>query len=274
MTNQTAKRGRPRKTEPQSAQEVVKTSRSSAAREKAVKNHYENTPRHYESLSYKGVLYMLKSSNVSVFDKEKGGVVTIRYCAGENSVYKDEQNSLSTSSPIIFKEGNLFVPPEQPNLAEFLDKHPGNEANGGKKFRLIDHRKNAKEVIDREFEVVDALVLIRTRPTDDLISVASSLGYSTDRLMDEVKHDLTVYAKRHPKTFVEMFDDPSTKVKSDIKQAISFGIITVKNGYIRWTDTNNHIISVPEGKDAVDVFTRYCLTEKGSLVHEELKRQL
>lgn len=274
MTNQTAKRGRPRKTEPKAAPEVVKTPKPLSAREKAVQDYYEKTPKHYEAINYKGVLYMLKSSDVSVFDKEKGEVVTIRYCAGENSIYKDEQSSASMASPVVFKEGNLFVRPDQPNLAKFLDKHPGNKANGGNKFRMIDHRKNAKEVIDREFEVVDALVLIRTKPTDDIISVATSLGYNTDRLMDEIKHDLTVYAKKNPKIFIEMFDDPATKVKSHVKQALSFGIITSKGGHVRWTDTNNHIIAVPEGKDAVDVFTRYCLTEAGAPVYEEIKRQL
>lgn len=274
MTNQTAKRGRPRKTEPQAAQEVVTKTKAQTVREKAVQDYYEKTPRHYEAIDYKGVLYMLKSSNVSVFDKEKGAVVTLRYCAGENSVYKDEQSPASTATPVVFKDGNLFVRPDQPNLAKFLDKHPGNEANGGKKFRMIDHKKNAKEVIDKEFEVVDALVLIRTKPTDDILSVATSLGYNTDRLMDEIKHDLTVYAKKNPKTFIEMFDNPATKVKSHVKQAISFGIISDKGGYIRWTDTNNHIIAVPEGKDSLDVFTRYCLTEAGAPVYEEIKRQL
>ena len=274
MTNQTAKRGRPRNTEPKAAQEVSVKPNASAEREKAIKDHYEKTPRHYESINYRGVVYMLKSSDVPIFDEEKGSVVTLRYCEGEASIYKEDQAPASKASPIIFKEGNLFVPATQPNLAKFLDKHPGNEANGGNKFRMIDHRKNAKQVIEKEFEVVDALVLIRTKPADDVISVATSLGYNTDRLMDEIKHDLTVYAKKNPKAFIEMFDDPSTKVKSHVKQAISFGIISAKGGYVRWTDTNNHIIAVPEGKDPVDVFTRYCLTEAGSPVYEEIKKQL
>ena len=274
MTNQTAKRGRPRKTEPQAAQEAATKTKAQSVREKAVEDYYQKTPRHYEAIEYKGVMFMIKSSNVSVFDKEKGSIVTLRYCAGENSPYKDEQSLASTATPVVFKNGNLFVRPDQPNLAKFLDKHPGNVANGGKHFRLIDNKKKAKDIIDKEFEVVDALVLIRTKPTDDLLSVATSLGYNTDRLMDEIKHDLTVYAKKNPKVFIEMFDDPATKVKSHVKQALSFGIISDKGGYIRWTDTNNHIIAVPEGKDSVDVFTRYCLTEAGAPVYEEIKRQL
>ncbi len=85
MTNQTAKRGRPRKTEPKAAQEVAVKPNASAKREKAIKDYYEKTPRHYESINYRGVVYMLKSTDVPIFDEEKGSVVTLRYCQGETS---------------------------------------------------------------------------------------------------------------------------------------------------------------------------------------------
>lgn len=231
-------------------------------------------PKHYQAIKAKGVALMIDSSSVSGFDKERGEVVQYRYCEAEHSIYRDEQSDFSTVTPIVFKEGHLFVPPTKPNLAKFLDVHPGNEANGGRLFRLLDHQKLAKDKIEKEFEVVDAMILIRTKPVDDLLSVAVSLGLKTDRVLDEIKHDLTVYAKRNPKVFSEMFDDPSTKVKSDIKRAVSYGILSAEKGYVRWKDTNNHIIAVPEGKDAIDVMTRYCLTEAGSPVYEEIKRQL
>lgn len=234
----------------------------------------DQIPKHYEAIRAKGVALMIDSTSVTGFDSNRGEVVQYRYCESEQSIYRDEQSDFSTVSPIVFMQGHLFVPPTKPNLSNFLDVHPGNEANGGNLFRLLDHQKIAKEKIEKEFEAVDALILVRTKPVDDLLSVAISLGIKTDRVLDEIKHDLTVYAKRNPKAFSEMFDDPSTKVKSDIKKAVSYGVLSVDKGYVRWKDNNNHIISVPEGKDAVDVMTRYCLTEAGSPVYEEIKRQL
>lgn len=235
---------------------------------------YKSVPKEYEVIKGGGIMFMMGKSEYTVYDEKRGGVVLIRYCESEKSVYKDEQSETSVMSPIVFENKRLFVPPTKPNLAEFLEKHPGNEANGGSIFRFIDYRKNAKDTIDKEFQVVDALILVRTKPVDDLLSVATSLGINTDRLIDEVKHDLTVYAKKNPVVFSQMFDDPATKVKSDVKKAVSYGVIANVGGYVRWKDTNNHIIAVPEGKDFVDVMTRYCLTEAGSPVYEEIKRQL
>lgn len=235
---------------------------------------YKKVPKHYEAVKAKGVAFMIQTTGLSVFDEDHGEVRQIRFCEGENSIYRDEQSDASVSTPVVFENGHLFVPPSQPNLAKFLDKHPGNKANGGNQFFFVDHNKKAKDTIQKEFLLIDALSMVRTKPMDDLLSVATALGMNTDRLADEIKHDLMVYAKKNPASFMEMFDDPATKVKSDIKKAMSYGVISSDKGYVRWKDTNNHIIAVPEGKDAVDVFTRYCLTEAGSPVYEELKRQL
>ncbi len=266
--------GRPRKQQPEQAIEIQTPVETKDFRSEFEQDIYQKVPREYEIVSGGGILYLMGKSEYSTYDKDKGSVMSIRYCEGENSIYKVEQSEASVMSPVVFENKRLFVPPTKPNLAKFLDKHPFNEANGGSIFRFVDYQKNAKDTIEKEFEVVDALVLVRTKPADELLSVATSLGINTDRLMDEVKHDLTIYAKRNPKIFVSMFDNPATKVKSDVKNAISFGILSTNDGYVRWKDTNNHIIAIPEGKDAVDVFVRYCLTEAGSVVYDEIKRQL
>lgn len=238
------------------------------------KDIYKTAPKEYEIIKGGGIFYMMGKSEYTVYDESRGGVVSVRYCESEKSIYKEDQSEFSVVSPIVFENKRLFVPPTKPNLSEFLDKHPGNEINGGSVFRFIDYRKNAKDNIDKEFQVVDALVLIRTKPVDDLLSVATSLGINTDRLIDEIRHDLAVYAKKNPVVFSQMFDDPATKIKSTIKKAVSYGVIANDRGYVRWKDTNNHIIAIPEGKDFIDVMTRYCLTEAGSPVYEEIKRQL
>ena len=240
------------------------------------KDFVETKPiiKEYEIIRGGGIFYMLNRSDISVYDKETGKVINIRYCPNEPSIYKKDQSENSLVGSVVFENKRLLVPASKPNLSDFLDKHPDNEANGGSVFRYIDYQKNAKETIEKEYNLVDALSMVRTKSMDDLVSVATSLGINTDRLADEIKHDLMIYAKKNPVKFVQMFDDPATKVKADIKKAISFGVLSSSGGYVRWKDNNNHIIAVPEGKDAVDVMTRYCLTEAGSPVYEEIKRQL
>ena len=56
--------------------------------------------------------------------------------------------------------------------------------------------------------------------------------------------------------------------------AAKYQIIKLEKDGVRWFDSNNLIVSVPEGKDPLDVFVRYCLTEAAVPVVEEMERQM
>jgi len=174
----------------------------------------------------------------------------------------------------VFREGRIFVPEDQQNLRDFLDMHPDNEANGGSIFRKIDHASLAKEKIEVDFLYADAVNLVRSKPVDEIVSVATAFAVNTDRMVDEVRHDLLVFAKKNPKAFIEAFDNPVIETKAKVKRAMKYNLISHKSGHIVWTDTNKHIIAVPAGKDPVDIFVRYCMTETGSVVLDEIERQL
>ena len=264
MTKETAKRGRPaKKTEP--------------TKEKTFfKKHKKETRivKEYELLGQNGIMFLLKPGPVSVYDESSDSIKSVRYIPQENSILVEDQTSKPIKRPIVFQNGKLFVNPNQPNLAKFLDLHPGNSSNGGNMFRKVDLEKTASLSIDSEYEVVDALVLIRDKPASDLLSVATALGYKTDRPFDQIKHDLMVYAKSNPKDLIESFDNPIIEAKALVKQALSFGIVYEKSGGICWQDNHQHIIACPVGLDPSDVLARFCLTEKGADVLSEIKRNL
>jgi hypothetical protein len=227
----------------------------------------------YESLN-SGAVMMLMQSGITVFDKETSSVREIRYCSNENSVWKDEQSERSVKSPIIFRMGRLFVNREQPNLKSYLDLHPGNKANGGSIFELVDNVKKVEVDIAEEFLVNDAISMMRTKDLDELLSVALAYGMDIDRPIAEIKHDLLLKAKKSPKTFIDSFDNPIVAMKSKIRQAVSYQIIKADQDAVKWFDTNKVIISVPAGQDPVDVFVRYCMTETAVPVVAEIERQL
>ena len=83
-----------------------------------------------------------------------------------------------------------------------------------------------------------------------------------------------VYAKKNPGLFIESFDNPIIEAKALVKKAKDYGVISVSNRKVSWTDTNNYILSVPVGREDIEVIARYCLTEEGSSVLNEIKRQL
>jgi hypothetical protein len=92
----------------------------------------------YEIIKGGGIIFKLRTE-ATVFDVESNTVRTIRYCPGESSIYKEEQSPSARRSHIAFNNGLLAVNVSQPNLMEFVDKHPSNVDNGGNKFKLVDN---------------------------------------------------------------------------------------------------------------------------------------
>jgi len=71
-----------------------------------------------------------------------------------------------------------------------------------------------------------------------------------------------------------MFDDPRVKTRSAVIQAMDFQILAGKPDGVYWFDSGRLIISVPAGQDPTDIMVRFCLTEKGASVYEEIVSRL
>lgn len=228
----------------------------------------------YKSLVATGATWLIQQRGITIHDKETDSIREIRYCPSENSIFRDEQSDLSVRKSIVFNEGRIFVRPDQPNLRKYLDAHPGNKVNGGKMFYLVDQKKNSKEKLDKEFVMAEAINMIRTKDLNELLSVAVSYGINIDRAVDEIKHDLMIAAKKSPQKFIEAFDSPTVKMKTKLTLAKKYQIIKFDKEGMKWYDSNKLIVSVPVGKDPIEVGVRYLLTEAATSVVEEIDRQL
>tara|TARA_R110002050_G_scaffold289476_2_gene442182 strand:- start:913 stop:1776 length:864 start_codon:yes stop_codon:yes gene_type:complete len=228
----------------------------------------------YEALVNKGPAYMLMSRAITIYSEEKNSLRAASYCPNENSIWKDEQSKDSKVMPIIFRDGYLTTNKNQPNLKAFLDVHPSNEANGGAGFRLIDTKVDTKKIVEKEFEVFDAISLIKNSDLNDLLAVGLYFNFDINRPVTEIKHDLLMLAKKNPANFIASFDDPVVKCKATIRQALDYQVIKSAKDSVRWYDSNGIIVSVPHGQSPVDIMSRYCLTDKGSVVLTEISNQL
>jgi hypothetical protein len=253
--------------------EMAKPITITPAKPKVKRQEVQYEAREFKALQSQAT-FMLMQSGITVYDKEKDMVREIRYCERENSIWKDEQAPNSVKTPVIFRMGRLFVPKSKPNLMKFLTMHPGNRANGGSSFEIIDEVKKKEVNLDQEFLVNDAINALRTKELDDLLAVAAAYNMDVDRPFAEIKHDLLLKAKKDPAGFIQSFDNPSVAMKAKIRIAAKYNVIKLDRDAIRWFDTNKMIISVPAGQDPTDVFTRYCLTEAAVPVVEEIDRQL
>lgn len=270
MPTTTAKRGpgRPpaKKTAPKS---VAPPKKVSVRRDVS-----SNTTKEFKTLKPSGATFMMQQKGVTVYDKDLNQIREIRYCPNEPSIWRDEQSESARRESIVFIDGRKFVRPDQPNLLAFMETHPGNKANGGTLFEVVDKEKKAELEVENEFLVADAIMMIRNKDLDELLSVAVALAINVDRPVNEIKHDLLVFAKKSPQKFIESFDNPVVEMKTKIKMAEKYQVIKLAADGVKWYDTNKLIISVPSGKDPLDVFVRYCMTEAAGPIVEEMEKQI
>ena len=213
-----------------------------------------------------------------VFEIPKGGGIVTKIKSEvsvyDPSVFRDEQNEKSRREHVLFRNGLLAVPYNKPNLAKFMELHTSNIANGGKLFKIVDNSRDSEEVVNSEFLTHDAVSLVRTKGSDEILAVALSLGINIEQQMIDIRREMLREAKSSPATFIAMFDDPRVKTRSAIIQSNDFQIISCKPDGVYWFDSGRLIISVPAGQDPKDMMVRFCLTEKGASVYEELISRL
>ena len=234
----------------------------------------ESTNALFEAYKNRGPAYMIMTRNIRVYDKEEDKIRFANYSPSEPSIWKDEQSPTSKTEPVIFRNGYLTVNKNNPTLRQFLDVHPGNKANGGNQFGIVDKKVEAEVEIDKEFAVHEAISLIKDSDFNDLLAVALYFKVNIDKKASEIKYDLLRIAKSKPTQFVQSFDDPMVKTRATLRQASDYQLISIKADSVRWFDSNALILSVPHGQDAMTILTRFCLTEKGASVLADLEDQL
>jgi|TARA_R110000744_G_scaffold136845_3_gene247004 hypothetical protein len=221
-----------------------------------------------------GIWYSLPQNGVTVFDDASNTVRQIRYCPNEPSIYTDEQSANALRQHVVFENGIISVPYTQPNLINYLNSHPSNKVNGGGLFQLVDNDKTAEEELEVEFKQHEAISLVRDKDITELLPVAMYLSINISQETMGIKRELLRHAKSSPTSFIKMFDNPMVKMRSAIMQASEFQILSSRPDGMFWFDTGTLIVSTPAGMDTGDVMTRFCNTEKGAPVYEQIVARL
>jgi len=272
MSQQTRRApGRPKKAAA-TAEAVVE--KKVAKKPPIIRNENPTKVREYQVMDGGGIVYMLPQQGTTVYDKETDSVRELRYCPNENSIWADEQGPKALKQSVIFRDGRIFVNPDQPNLRRFLELHPGNLANGGASFKLVDKKIDSEKELEKEFLITDAVAMVRDTDITDLFAVALYFRVNINAPTSEIRHNLLRIAKTKPKEFIESFDSPTVRTRAVLKQAADYQIIKIDRSACKWFDSNTQIVSVPVGQDPTDVLTRFCLTEKGSTVLADIEDRL
>lgn len=263
------------KSAPKAAPAAVKTNNSVSGKVKRNLKEENKINHAYVMPKNKGGIWTkVKQSNITVFDEKTGEVRELRYSRNENSVWADEQGEHIIREQIVFENKNLIIPFTNPPLQKYMALHPDNTANGGTRFSMVDEAKKAEIQMDHEFLALDAVSMVRDQTIEELLPVALYLGIDIDQKNIEIKRELLQEAKANPKRFIDMFDNPVVKVRSTIMSAIAWNLVKSDSDGLKWYDSNRLIVSTPAGQDTIDIATRFCLSERGALVLEELEKEL
>mgnify|MGYP000004929846 FL=1 len=199
------------------------------------------------------------------FDEEQGTNRSLRYARNQRSPFEDEQDGNAILEPVVFEDGFLRVSRTNPVLQEFLYYHPMN----GKKFIEVDNEKDAASVVEMLNIEVDALIEARGLNIE-MIENVSRVLFNTDASKvstAELKRDILVYAKRYPKDFLSVLNDPMLKLQANVQLFFDKGLLTYrKNQKEVWFNTSsnkNRMLVVPFGEEGNYIVASYLSSDDG-----------
>ena len=199
------------------------------------------------------------------YDEKNNVNRALRYCTNQKSPFEDEQDGNAIIEAIIFEDGFLRVPKNNPVLQQFLHYHPLN----GNIFVEVDKEKDAaSEVHDLDLEI-EALVEARALTIEQLETLTRVMFGKDPSTVStaELKRDILVFAKKDPKDFLNILNDPELKFQAKIRLFFENKLLVMRNGEKEvWfnTPTNKKkMLSVPFGEDPYDMAGHFLQSDEG-----------
>ena len=206
-----------------------------------------------------------RSYSLLYFDEEKNENRPLRYARNQKTPFEDEQDGNAILEPIVFEDGMLYVPANNPVLQEFLHYHPMN----GSKFVEVDDAKDAEEEVEMLNLEVEALVVASQMSIDQIETLSRVLfGKDTSSISTvELKRDILIFAKSNPFDFLEAIDDPTMKVQGTVQLFFDKGLLTFRrNKKEIWFSTPSNktrMLVVPFNEDPLYLATSYLQSDEG-----------
>ena len=199
------------------------------------------------------------------FDEKNNVNRALRYASNQKSPFEDEQDGNFIIEPIIFEDGFLRVPKNNPVLQQFLHYHPLN----GTIFTEVDKEKDAAaEVQDLDLEI-EALVEARQLTLDQIETLTRVMFGKDPSTVStaELKRDILVFAKRDPKEFLNILNDPELKFQAKVRTFFENKLLILRNAEKEvWFNTATNkkkMLSVPFGEDPYEMVAHFLQSDEG-----------
>jgi hypothetical protein len=199
------------------------------------------------------------------FDEDQNTNRPLRYAINQKSPFEDEQDGNPLIEPVIFEDGMLRVPKNNPVLQQFLYYHP----MMNNVFAEVNHEKDAQSEVQFLNEEVDALIEARSLTIDQLENVSRVLFGKDPAVVStaELKRDVLIYAKQDPRGFLNLINDPMLKLESNVRKYFDGKVLAFRNGnkevWFNTPSSKKKMINIPFGSDPYVEVTLYLQTDEG-----------
>ena len=230
---------------------------------------------YYLKSNKKPLSYMIRSSNIYYFDKEKGYERELKYCQNQKTSFVDEMVGDQRLEHIIFRNGSLFVEKEKTVLQKLLSLYHPHKDKLFYEYKPAQEAANEIEILELE---ADAIVIAR----DMDIEIAEAImrvekGSEVSKMSSkELKRDLLVFARNNPALFLELASDDNVQLRNFGIKATELGIIKLSQDQrnFLWGSNDRVIMTVPFDEHPYTALAHWFKTDEGMEIYANIEKRL
>jgi len=219
--------------------------------------------------------YKIKSTGLLFFDEEKGVNRELRYSTNQRSLFVDEQDGFAKLEHVVFVDGVLTVPRNQPLLQQLLSLHHPDRSNLWEEIDFVQEAMDDIDIIELELE---ALKLVQELDIEHLEAILrTEIGSDVTKMSSkEIKRDCYMFARNMPKLFIEVAQDEDIKLRNLANRCVEAGIVklTDDNTIFKWSANSKKIMTVPFDEHPYAAFARFLKTDEGVDVMKAIEKKL
>jgi len=199
------------------------------------------------------------------YDEKNNLNRALRYSINQKSPFEDEQDGNAILEPIVFEDGFLSVPKNNPVLQEFLHYHPLN----GITFTEVDKEREASEEVEDLNVEVDALIEARQLSIEQ-VEMLTRVLFGKDPSMistAELRRDILIFARQEPRDFLNIINDPELNYQAKIRQFFENKLLALRNNdkevWFNTTTNKKKMMSIAFGDDPYEATGSYLKSDEG-----------
>jgi len=219
--------------------------------------------------------YTIKSKDIYWFDEEKGYERELKYTVNQKTPFVDEFQGQERLGHVIFTEGSLIVPKEKQTLQKLLSLYHPQRNKLYFEYDAAEEAEDELEFIEYEIEALNMANNMDIEEAEAIVrvNVGSQVSTMTSK---EIKRDLLVFAKRDPKTFLELANDENIQVRNTGLKAVEAGILKLSGDQrtFKWGSNGRVLMTVPFDENPYSALAAWFKTDEGVEVYQTIEKRL